>query len=159
MAQRWYGRLPQNLIGSFRDLSQAFIKQFIGGKGHEKISASLMSIVQGAKKSLMGYLNHFIKKVMKVPDLDDKVAKIALQQGIKDEFFKISLAKRPPENVLQLQSRAGKYIQVEESMKKTMVNNESASGKKQKTDQEYSATYKYYRANKEAESLPKKGGP
>ncbi|KAL8104965.1 hypothetical protein AgCh_028939 [Apium graveolens] len=126
MAQRWYSRLPPNSIGSFRELIQAFIKQFINGRMHEKSSASLMSIVQGAKESLRDYLNRFTKEALKVPDLDDKVAMIALQQGTRDEFFKMSLAKRPPESMLQLQDRAEKYIKVEESMRKTVVNNEPA---------------------------------
>ncbi|KAL8134898.1 hypothetical protein AgCh_009781 [Apium graveolens] len=107
------------------------------GRVHEKSSASLMSIVQGAKESLRDYLNRFTKEALKVPDLDDKVTMIALQQGTRDEFFKMSLAKRPPESMLKLQDRAGKYIKVEESMRKTVVNNEPAGGKKRKTDLEY----------------------
>ncbi|KAL8126173.1 hypothetical protein AgCh_013456 [Apium graveolens] len=137
MAQRWYSRFSLNFIGSFRDLSQAFIKQFISGRVHEKNSVSLMSIVQGAKESLRDYLNRFTKEALKVPDLDDKVAMIALRQGIRDEFFKMSLAKCPPESMLQLQDMVGKYIKVEESMRKMVVNNEPASGKKRKTDLEY----------------------
>ncbi|KAL8148167.1 hypothetical protein AgCh_005499 [Apium graveolens] len=84
MAQRWYSRLPPNSIGSFRELSQAFIKQFISGRVHEKSSAPLMSIVQVAKESLREYLNRFTKEALKVSDLDDKVAMIALQQGTRD---------------------------------------------------------------------------
>ncbi|KAL8104626.1 hypothetical protein AgCh_028738 [Apium graveolens] len=145
MAQRWYSRLPPNSIGSFRELSQAFIKQFISGRVHEKSSASLMSIVQGAKETLRDYLNRFTKEALKVPDLDDKVAMIALQQGTRDEFFKMSLAKRPPENMLQLQERAEKYIKVEESMRKTAVSNEPTGGKKRKTDLENIAKDKYPR--------------
>ncbi|KAL8102846.1 hypothetical protein AgCh_027390 [Apium graveolens] len=121
--QRWYSRLPPNSIGSFKELSHAYIKQFISGRVHEKSSASLMNIVQGAKESLRDYLNRFTKEALKVPDLDDKVAMIALQQGTRDEFFKISLAKHPPESMLQLQDREGKYIKVEESMRKTVVSN------------------------------------
>ncbi|XP_074377961.1 uncharacterized protein LOC141719476 [Apium graveolens] len=120
MAQRWYSRFPPNSIGSFRDLSQAYIKQFISRNVHEKSSASLMSILLGAKKSLRDNLNQFTKNALKVPNLDDKVSMIALQQGIKDEFFKMSFAQRPPKNMLQLQSSAGKYIHVEESIKKTV---------------------------------------
>ncbi|XP_074351307.1 uncharacterized protein LOC141690399 [Apium graveolens] len=96
-----------------------------------------MGIVQGAKESLREYLNRFTKEALKVPDLDDKVAMIALQQGTRDEFFKMSLAKRPPESMLQLQDRAGKYIKGEESMKKITVNNEPTGNKKRRTDQEY----------------------
>ncbi|KAL8116987.1 hypothetical protein AgCh_023241 [Apium graveolens] len=130
MAQRWHSRLPLNSIGSFRELSQAFIKQFISGGVHEKSSASLMSIVQGAKESLRDYLNHFTKEALKVPDLDDK-----------------------------LQDRVGKYIKVEESMRKTVVNNEPAGGKKRKTDLEYIAKDKYPRTEQNPDSTPKKGGP
>ncbi|KAL8134681.1 hypothetical protein AgCh_009636 [Apium graveolens] len=159
MAQRWYSRLPPNSIGSFRELSQDFIKQFISGRVHEKSSASLMSIVQGAKESLRDYLNRFTKEALKVPDLDDKVAMIALQQGTRDEFFKMSLAKRPPESMLQLHERAWKYIKVEESMRKTVVSNEPTGGKKQKTDLEYIAKEKYLRTEQNPDSTPKKGGP
>ncbi|KAL8154881.1 hypothetical protein AgCh_000290 [Apium graveolens] len=130
MAQRWYSRLPPNSIGSFRQLSQAFIKQFISGRVHEKSSASLMSIVQGTKESLRDYLNRFTKEALKVPDLDDK-----------------------------LQEKAGKYIKVEESMRKTVVSNEPAVGKKRKTDLEYIAKDKYPRTEQNPDSTPKKGGP
>ncbi|XP_074347085.1 uncharacterized protein LOC141685907 [Apium graveolens] len=139
MALRWYNRLPPNSIGSFKDLSQAFIKQFISGRVHEKSSTSLMGIVQGAKESMREYLNRFTKEALKVPDLDDTVAMIALQQGIRDGYFKMSLAKRPPESMLQLRDRAGKYIKVEGSMKKTTVNNEPTGNKKRKMEQEYDA--------------------
>ncbi|KAL8109295.1 hypothetical protein AgCh_025408 [Apium graveolens] len=101
----------------------------------------------------------FHKEALKVPDLDDKVAMIALQQGTRDEFFKMSLAKRPPESMLQLQDRVGKYIKVEESMRKTVVSNESTGGKKQKTDMEYIAKDKYPRTEQNPDSTPKKGGP
>ncbi|KAL8149298.1 hypothetical protein AgCh_006344 [Apium graveolens] len=97
---------------------------------HERRSASLMSIVQGAKESLRYYLNRFTKEALKVPDLDDK-----------------------------LQDRAGKYIKVEESMRKTVVNNEPVGGKKRKTDLEYIAKDKYPRTEQNTDSTPKKGGP
>ncbi|XP_074342642.1 uncharacterized protein LOC141680269 [Apium graveolens] len=142
--------------GGLLDLSQAFIKQFISGRVHEKSSASLMGIVRGGKESLREYLNRFMKEALKVPDLDDKVAMIALQQGTRDEFFKMSLAKRPPESMLQLQDRAGKYIKVEESMKKTAVNNEPTGNKKRKMDQEYDAKDKYPRIAKSSDSSSSK---
>ena len=79
MAQRWYSRLPPNSITSFKDLSNAFVAQFISGKTHEKSSASLMNLEQGKNESLRDYLNRFTKEALKVPDLDEKVAMIALQ--------------------------------------------------------------------------------
>ncbi|XP_074351497.1 uncharacterized protein LOC141690611 [Apium graveolens] len=81
---------------------------------------------------------------------------IALQQGTRDEFFKMSLAKRPPESMLQLQDRAGKYIKVEESMKKIPVSNEPTGNKKRKTDQEYDAKDKYPQIGKNSNSSSSK---
>ncbi|KAK1381843.1 hypothetical protein POM88_019578 [Heracleum sosnowskyi] len=96
MAQRWYSRLPPNSIGSFKELSKAFINQFVSGKIHEKSSASLMGIRQGKNETLREYLSRFTKEAIKVPDLEDKVAMIALQQGTTDDHFRRSLAKHPP---------------------------------------------------------------
>ncbi|XP_074342535.1 uncharacterized protein LOC141680125 [Apium graveolens] len=65
----------------------------------------------------------------------------------------MSLAKRPPGSMLQLQDRVGKYIKVEESMKKTAVNNEpTGNKKKKKTDQEYDAKDKYPCIGKNSDS-------
>ncbi|XP_074355906.1 uncharacterized protein LOC141695567 [Apium graveolens] len=81
---------------------------------------------------------------------------IALQQGTRDEFFKMSLAKRPPESMLQVQDTAGKYIKVEESMKKIDVSNEPTGNMKRKTDQEYDAKDKYPRIGKNSDSSSSK---
>ena len=130
MAQRWYSRLPPNSIGSFKELSRAFIGQFISGKTHEKSSASLMNLLQGKNESLRDYINRFTKEALKVPDLDEKVAMIALQQGTTDTFFKRSLAKQAPEDMNALQERAGKYIKAEESLRKDTHEVDNASGRK-----------------------------
>ncbi|KAK1378105.1 hypothetical protein POM88_024849 [Heracleum sosnowskyi] len=92
MAQRWYSRLPPNSIGSLKELNKAFINQFVSGRVHEKSSASLMTIQQGKNEALRDYINRFTREALKVPDLEDKVAMIALQQGTTDDHFKRSLA-------------------------------------------------------------------
>ena len=106
----WYSHLPPNSIGSFKELSRAFIGQFINGKTHEKSSASLMNFLQGRNESLRDYINRFTKEALKVPDLDEKVAMIALQQGMTDTFFKRSLSKKAPEDMNALQERAMENI-------------------------------------------------
>lgn len=80
-----------------------------------------MSLEQGSKISLREYLNRFTKEDLKVSDLDDKVAMITLQQGTKNEYFKMLLAKGAAENMLQLQERAEKYIKAEKAMKKDLI--------------------------------------
>ncbi|XP_074377473.1 uncharacterized protein LOC141718995 [Apium graveolens] len=58
--------------------------------------------------------------------------------------------------MLQLQDRARKYFKVEESMKRTTVNNEPTGNKKRKSDQEYDAKDKYPRIGKSSDSSSSK---
>jgi hypothetical protein len=121
MAQRWYSRLPPNSISSFEELSDAFINQFISGGIHEKSSASLMNVVQGKNESLRDYIKRFTDETLGITDLENKIAMVALQNGTTNLYFKMSLAKHPPEDMAELQQRAGKYIKAEDSMRKDTV--------------------------------------
>ncbi|XP_063936204.1 uncharacterized protein LOC135147248 [Daucus carota subsp. sativus] len=153
----WYSRLPPNSISCFADLSRAFIGQFVGSKTHAKSSASLMNLHQGKNESLREYMNRFTKEALKVPDLDQKVAMIALQQGTTDDNFRRSLAKRAPDNMNDLQERAGKYIKAEESLRKSQSNQgPNANFKKRGNDAEYNAENKYAKKDDDEKSPAKK---
>lgn len=111
---------------------------------HVNSFASLMSLEQGIKESLRDYLNRFTKEALKVPNLDDKVAMIAIQHGTRNKHFMMSLAKCAHESMLQLQDRVGKYIKLAEAMKKQHVQYEGEkNSKKRKGDQEYDVKDKY----------------
>ena len=153
MTQCWYSRLPLNSIGYFKDLSKAFISQF-SGKTHEKSSASLMNMEQGKNETLRDYLNRFTREALKVPDLDQKVDMMALQQGTSDVHFKRSLAKHPSEDMQMLQERAGKYIKAAESLRKTIPTSEG-NDKKRKGDHDYGHQYKYPRTERDSDSASK----
>ncbi|KAK1372679.1 hypothetical protein POM88_028872 [Heracleum sosnowskyi] len=157
MAQCWYSRLPPNSIRSFKELSKGFINQFVRGRVHEKSSASLMTIQQGKNEALRDYINRFTWEALNVPDLEDKVAMIALQQGTTDDHFKRSLAKHPLESMLKLQDRAGKYIKAEESMRKyEPTAGCSGNSKKRKETQEYDVKEKFPGTSKDSDSPPKR---
>ncbi|XP_063949952.1 uncharacterized protein LOC108221433 [Daucus carota subsp. sativus] len=157
MAQHWYSRLPPNYISCFDNLSKAFIGQFVGSKTHAKSSASLMNLHQGRNESLREYMNRFTKEALKVLNLDQKVAMIALQQGTIDDNFRRSLAQRAPDNMNDLQERAGKYIKVEESLRKSQNNQgPNTNFKKRGSDAEYNAENKYSKKNDGEKSPAKK---
>ena len=85
---------------------------------------------------------------------------IALHQGTTDTFFKRSLAKKALEDMNDLQERAGKYIMVEESLRKETHVVDNTSGKKRRNDQEYDVGDKNTKSYKSEDSAPKKkGGP
>ena len=103
-----------------------------------------MNLHQGKNESLREYMNRFTKEALKVPDLDQKVAMIALQQGTTDDNFCRSLAKRAPDNMKDLLERAGKYIKAEESLRKSQNNQgPNTNSKKRGSDMEYNAENKY----------------
>ena len=158
MAQRWYSRLSPNSIWSFIELSRAFIGQFISGKNHEKSSVSLINLLQGRNESLRDYINRSTKEPLKVPDLDEKVAMIALQQETTDTFFKMSLAKQVPDDMNAFQERAGKYIKAEESLRKETHEIDNISTKKQRNVQKYDVGSKYTKSDKSEDSTPENRG-
>nr|XP_017228849.1 PREDICTED: uncharacterized protein LOC108204072 [Daucus carota subsp. sativus] len=86
---------------------------------------------------------------------------IALQQGTRDDNFRRSLAKRAPENMNELQERAGKYIKAEESLKKSQNNQgPTPNPKKRGNDTEYNADSKYSKTGDGDKSpTKKKAGP
>ena len=86
---------------------------------------------QRKNKRLRDYLNRFTREALKVPNLDQKVAMVALQQGTSNVHFKRSLEKHPPEDMQILQERASKYIKAEESLRKTTPTSEG-SGQEEK---------------------------
>ncbi|XP_063950795.1 uncharacterized protein LOC135153038 [Daucus carota subsp. sativus] len=106
-------------------------------------------------------MNRFTKEALKVPDLDQKVAMIALQQGSTDDNLRRSLAKRAPENMNELQERAGKYIKAEESLKKSQNNQgPTLNPKKRGNNTEYNADSKYSKTGDNDKSPTKKrAGP
>ena len=77
-----------------------------------------MNLLQRRNKSLWDYINRFTKEELKVPNLDEKEAMIALQQETIDIFIKRSLAKKAPKDINALQEQAEKYIKVKEILRK-----------------------------------------
>ena len=80
-----------------------------------------MNVRQWKNETPREYMNRFTKEALQVQDLDPKVAMIALEQGTLYDDFRKSLAKKAPENMNDLQERAGKYIKAEESVRKAQT--------------------------------------
>ena len=89
-----------------------------------------MNLLHERNKSLWDYINWNTNEALKLPDLDVKVAMIALQKGMTDMFFKRLLAKQATEDMNVFQERAEKYIKAEESLRKETHMIDKTSGKK-----------------------------
>ena len=52
----WFNRFPPSSISSFRELSIAFVSQFIGARTYRKPSYHLLTIKQSSQESLRSYV-------------------------------------------------------------------------------------------------------
>ena len=132
-ALAWFNRLPPSSISSFRELSIAFVSQFIRVRTYRKPSYHLLTIKQGSQESLRSYVQRFNVESLKVNIPDEKFAITAFIAGLgiqsKDLMFSIS--KNPQTSMAKVLAKAEKYINEEEALiskKKSSSNHKEKSG-------------------------------
>ncbi|XP_022890991.1 uncharacterized protein LOC111406040 [Olea europaea var. sylvestris] len=115
-ARDWFSTLEPNSIASFADLANKFSAFFASSKRIRKTAASLMQMRQGPNETLRNFMTRFNKERLQIPDLHITAAVSALTYAIRCEAFKMSLSKTPPKSVIDLLTRAEKYINMEETL-------------------------------------------
>ncbi|XP_022158344.1 uncharacterized protein LOC111024851 [Momordica charantia] len=109
-ARNWFRQLKRNSISSFKELAEAFVTQFVGGRVKSKPVTYLLTIKQKATESLKEYVARFNEEKLQVEGLTDAVALIAFVSGVKDERLVFSFGKRTPGTFMEALSRAQKYM-------------------------------------------------
>ncbi|XP_022889188.1 uncharacterized protein LOC111404638 [Olea europaea var. sylvestris] len=115
-ARDWFSTLGPNSIASFSDLADKFSAFFASSKRIRKTATSLMQLRQGPTETLQGFMTRFNKERLQIPNLHITAAVFALTYVVRCEAFKISLSKTPPQTVIELLTRAKKYINMEETL-------------------------------------------
>ena len=115
----WFNRIPPSSVSSFRELSIAFISQFIEARTYRKPSYyHLLTIKQSPHEILRSYVQRFNVESLKVDIPDEKFAITAFITGLgeqsKDLMFSIS--KNPQANMAEVLAKAEKYINGEEAL-------------------------------------------
>ena len=59
VAREWFTKLPTSSVDSFEQLSNAFLRHFIGGQCPKRPADHLLTIRQGEKETLRSYVKHF----------------------------------------------------------------------------------------------------
>ena len=72
-AREWFAKLPTSSVDSFKQLSNAFLRHFIGGQRPKRPANHLLTIRQGEKETLRSYVKRFIHETLEVDKADDKV--------------------------------------------------------------------------------------
>ncbi|XP_074579566.1 uncharacterized protein LOC141836059 [Curcuma longa] len=114
-ALRWFSQLPPSSIGSFADFREAFLRHFATSRTYRKTTMDLFATKQRPRESLKEFVHRFNQVAQEVATASSEVLVSAFSQGLTEGDFFRSLIKKPPTNFDALQSRAVKYIHVEEA--------------------------------------------
>ena len=131
-ALAWFNRIPPSSISSFRELSIAFVSQFIEARTYRKPSYHLLTVKQALQESLKSYVQRFNAESLKIDIPDEKFAITAFIAGLgvqsKDLMFSIS--KNPQASMAEVLAKAEKYINGEEAL---ISKRESSSTRKERS--------------------------
>ena len=72
-AKEWFTKLPNSSIDNFEQLSNAFLRHFIGGQRPKKPANYLLTVKQGEKETLRSSVKRFTCETLEVDEADDKV--------------------------------------------------------------------------------------
>jgi hypothetical protein len=112
----WFNKLELESIGSFVQLSQAFIDHFIGGQRIGRPPTYLLSVKQMEEESLRAYVHHFNKEAMQIDRPKEDVTLTAFMAGLRKGDFLYDLCKDPPETLSELMYEAQKHMNAEDAL-------------------------------------------
>ena len=71
--REWFTNLPTSSIDNFEQLSNTFLRHFIGRKCPKRPADHLLTIKHGEKETLRSYMKRFTQETFEVDEADDKV--------------------------------------------------------------------------------------
>ncbi|RVX18077.1 Retrovirus-related Pol polyprotein from transposon 17.6 [Vitis vinifera] len=117
-ALSWFHRLPPNSVGNFRDLSEAFVGQYLCSAQHKQNISTLQNIKMQDNESLREFVKRFGQAVLQVEACSmDVVLQIFKRSICPGTPFFESLAKKPPTTMDDLFRRANKYSMLEDDVR------------------------------------------
>ncbi len=112
----WFNKLKSKSIGSFVQLSRAFIDHFIGGQRRGCPPTHLLNVKQMEGESLRAYVHRFNKEAMQIDHPKENVTLTAFMVGLQKGDFLYDLYKDPPETLLELMYEAQKHMNAEDAL-------------------------------------------
>ena len=109
-------KLPTLTIDNFEQLSNAFMRHFVGGQRPKRPADHLLTIRQGVKETLRLYVKRFTRETLEVDETYDKVQLMTFKAGLKSREFVMSLAKNPLKTMIEMLLKAQKYMNAEEAL-------------------------------------------
>ncbi|XP_030939572.1 uncharacterized protein LOC115964393 [Quercus lobata] len=133
-AREWFTKLPTSSVDNFEQLSNAFLRHFIGGQCPKRPADHLLTIRQGEKETLRSYVKRFSRETPEVDEADDNVQLTTFKAGLRSRDLVASLVKNPPKMMAEMLLKAQKYMNVEDAL--TAIKDAEKPGDKGKKEDE-----------------------
>ncbi|XP_023915656.2 uncharacterized protein LOC112027216 [Quercus suber] len=133
VAREWFTKLPTSSIDNFDQLSNAFLRHFIGGQRPKRPAYYLLTIKQGEKETLRSYVKRFTRETLEMDEADNKVQLTTFKSGLRSQELVASLAKNPPRTMAEMLLKAQKYMNAEDALA-AIEDVEKSGGKGRKDD-------------------------
>ena len=115
-AREWFTKLPTSSVDNFEQLSNAFLRHFIGGQRPKRLANHLLTIRQGEKETLRSYVKRFTRETLEVDEADDKVQLTTFKAGLRSRDLVASLVKNPPRTMAEMLIKVQKYMNAEDAI-------------------------------------------
>ena len=112
----WFNKLESESIGSFVQLSRAFIDHFIGSQRRGRAPTHLLNVKQMEGESLRAYVYRFNEKAMKIDRPKEDVTVTTFMAGLRKGDFLYDLCKDPLETMSKLMYEATKHMNTEDAL-------------------------------------------
>ena len=112
----WFSKLPTTSIAIVDQLSDSFVRHFIGGQRHKRPTSYLLTVKQQEGESLREYVMRFNKAVLEINEVDEQVIMTTFQVGLINPNLVFSLRKTPPTSMMDLLFKAQKYMNGEDAL-------------------------------------------
>ena len=122
-------------MDSFEQLSNAFLRHFIGGQRSKRPANHLLIIRQGEKETLRSYVKCFTRETLEVDEVDEKVQLTTFKAGLRSRDLVASLVKNPPKTMAEMLLKAQKYINAEDAV--AAIRDDEKQGDKGRKDDEH----------------------
>ena len=115
-AREWFTKLPTSSVDNFEQLSNTFLRHFIGGQCPKRPADHLLTIRQGEKETLRSYMKCFTQETLEVDEADDKVQLMTFKAGLRSRDLMASLVKNPPKTMAEMLLKVQKYMNAEDAV-------------------------------------------
>ena len=112
----WFSKLLAASIANFDQLSDSFVRHFIGGQRHKRPTSYLLTMKQQEGETLREYVKQFNKAILEIDEADKQVIMTTFLARLINPNLVFCLGKTHPTLMTDLLFKAQKYMNGEDAL-------------------------------------------